>query len=183
MNGLSRFALASVISFPLVCAAKNPHNQVIISPTSASLYYGGQKQFTATVSGTVNTAVTWRVSQGKGFVSPTGLFTAPSVTETAVVTVTSQADPTKSASASISVIAPPQHKVGLSWSESAYGCSFNVYRSTISGGYYSKIASRLGNSNYSDTSVSSGQTYYYVVTAVLNSVESRYSKQVTAAIP
>jgi fibronectin type 3 domain-containing protein len=38
--------------------------------------------------------------------------------------------------------------------------------------------------NYADNTVLSGQTYFYVVTAVdANNVESGYSNEVSAAIP
>src|SRR5229473_3764011 len=47
--------------------------RVAISPTSASVASGGTQQFTATVSGTSNTAVTWSASAGT--ISSAGLFT------------------------------------------------------------------------------------------------------------
>src|SRR5437773_6322785 len=59
------------------------------------------------------------------------------------------------------------HSVPLNWTDSvSIGVtSQNVYRSTISGGYYALLAS-LGTSAtaYTDSSVNAGQTYYYVVT-------------------
>ncbi len=85
---------------------------ITILPTSTSVPTNGTKQFTATVTGTTNTAVTWSLSGGAGqdlgTVSLTGLYTAPaSLPSPAQVTVTatSQADPTKSASASVTITA------------------------------------------------------------------------------
>ncbi len=87
---------------------------VSISPTSASVAVGEQKQFTATVSNTSNTAVTWSVSGAGcsgttcGTVSSTGLYTAPSkIPSPAVVSVTatSVADTTKSATAAVTIVA------------------------------------------------------------------------------
>jgi hypothetical protein len=77
-----------------------------ISPTSASLLSGGTQQFTATVTGSANTAVTWSASAGS--ISNTGLFTAPNATgfTNITVTATSVADPTSSASASVTVHGP-----------------------------------------------------------------------------
>lgn len=77
---------------------------VTVSPTSATVNSGATEQFQASVTGTSDTAVTWTVSSGK--VSSSGLFTAPTVTSNTnvVLTVTSVADSTKSASASISVV-------------------------------------------------------------------------------
>ena len=84
---------------------------VAVSPTSATLTANQTKQFTASVSGASNQAVTWSVSGASpaGTVSPTGLYTAPSsIPQTSVVTVkaTSAADSTKSASAQVTLQSP-----------------------------------------------------------------------------
>ncbi len=59
---------------------------------------------------------------------------------------------------------------------------YNVYRSTTSGGPYTKLnGALLANSAYTDNSVVNGTTYYYVVTAVdIVSNESGYPTQVSA---
>ena len=78
---------------------------VAISPTSALLGGGQTQQFTATVTGTANTAVTWSWT-GLGTLSASGLYTAPaSVTSvsTASVKATSAADTTKSATATVTL--------------------------------------------------------------------------------
>ena len=74
-----------------------------LSPTSATLASNQKQQFTATVSGTSNTAVTW--SAAKGSVDANGLYTAPAVSASTsvVVTATSKADSSKSASATVTV--------------------------------------------------------------------------------
>jgi hypothetical protein len=86
-----------------------------ISPTSASVTTGLTQQFTITATNTTNTAVTWSVNgvaggtQTVGFISSTGLFTAPSnVPNPAAVTVTatSQADTSVTISAQVTIIAP-----------------------------------------------------------------------------
>src|SRR5438046_1888803 len=88
--------------------------RVTISPVSATVGAGGTQQFTATVQNTSNTAVTWQVSgvtggnATVGTISSSGLYTAPAVVPNpAIVTVTavSQADPTKSASAQVTITA------------------------------------------------------------------------------
>ena len=81
---------------------------------------------------------------------------------------------------------PTQHTVVLSWkaSSSANITSYNVYRSTISGGYYGLVGSTAGSLSYKDDTVESGTTYYYVTTAVSNKGEqSEYSNQVIATVP
>jgi hypothetical protein len=78
------------------------------------------------------------------------------------------------------------HTVSLSWTASTTpSVSYNVYRSTVSGGPYTKMnASLVSGTSYVDSTVLAGQTYYYVTTAVNGSnSESSYSNQVTAAIP
>ena len=79
-----------------------------------------------------------------------------------------------------------QHSVSLSWSPSSSTVTgYNIYRGTISGGPYAKInASVDAVTTYADSTVLSGQTYYYVTTAVDSSgTESAHSNQVVAQIP
>lgn len=86
--------------------------------------------------------------------------------------------------------APPptagQHSVDLSWNASNSTVSgYNVYRGSQSGGPYSKVNNSLEQSTtYNDTSVQSGSTYFYVVTAVdASSQESLFSNESEAVIP
>jgi len=113
---------------------------ITISPTSATVGFGGTDQFTATVSGTAKTGVTWSVKDSSGGTShvgtiTSGLYTAPAATSATAqglihtvsvtggqttssvnvpvpelnsvnlvtVTATSQADTTKSASATVTL--------------------------------------------------------------------------------
>ena len=80
-----------------------------------------------------------------------------------------------------------QHSVALSWEASTTSgvVGYNVYRDSVSGGPYSKINSALEASTaYTDNTVTAGQTYYYVTTAVDGSGnESGYSNQAPAVIP
>jgi len=65
---------------------------VSVSPASVNLAPAATQQFTATVSGTANTAVNWSTSSGS--VDVNGLYTAPNSQSTthATVTATSKAD-------------------------------------------------------------------------------------------
>ena len=80
---------------------------VSISPSGSTDSSGTSQQFSATVSGTTNTGVVWTASGGT--ISSGGQFTAPDVNSmtTVTVTATSQADPTKSSSANVSVTPIP----------------------------------------------------------------------------
>jgi fibronectin type 3 domain-containing protein len=84
-------------------------------------------------------------------------------------------------------VAAASHSVALSWMASSSEVNgYNVYRGTTSSGPYStKLNSSLVPSvGYSDSTVTSGTTYYYVVTAVdSNNVESVDSNQATAIVP
>lgn len=71
-------------------------------------------------------------------------------------------------------------KVTLNWNASAAATSYNVKRSTTSGGPYSTIASGVTSTSYTDPSVTGGTTYHYVVSAVNPSGESANSSQASA---
>ncbi len=70
-------------------------------------------------------------------------------------------------------------QVSLTWNASAGATTYNLKRSTTNGGPYSTITSPAVT-NYSDTSVTNGTTYYYVVSSVNSAGESANSSQVTA---
>ena len=89
---------------------------VTISPNPVSVVASTQQQFTATVAGTSNTAVTWSVdgtlggNSTVGTISMTGLFQAPATIPTpATVTVTavSQADGNSAGSATVMIVTAP----------------------------------------------------------------------------
>ena len=96
---------------------------VSVGPTTASLSASQTQQFTATVTGDANTAVTWSLNPNVGSVSSTGLYTAPSSiasSQSITVTATSVADNTKSASATVTLtpvsvtLAPATSSLGAS---------------------------------------------------------------------
>jgi len=100
---------------PTPSPSPTPTISVAISPASATVQTGQSQQFTATVTGTTNTAVQWQVdglsggTSTVGYISSTGLYTAPaSVPSGGSVNVTavSAANSASSATAKVS-IAPP----------------------------------------------------------------------------
>ncbi len=103
-------------SFAITVGSGSGGVKVNVSPASTTLFSNQTQQFTATVGGTSNTGVTWLATAGS--VSASGLYTAPTVTAqtSAVVTATSNADSTKSASAAVTVnpanSQPPQITTG-----------------------------------------------------------------------
>jgi hypothetical protein len=82
-----------------------------------------------------------------------------------------------------------QHTATLSWSpSSSQVIGYNVYRSTTSGSGYQLLSFVSSTSStptsFVDSNVTSGQTYYWVVTAVnASGGESTYSNQAAATIP
>jgi len=112
MKSLLRVAVLLALTLSLACGGGNKNVtpppvtiSIAVAPTTANVIAGATQQFTATVTGSTNTAVTWTVS-GPGSMSSSGLYTAPaSLTTPASVTVkaTAQADTTKSKSATVTI--------------------------------------------------------------------------------
>jgi hypothetical protein len=76
------------------------------------------------------------------------------------------------------------HSVTLTWTASATpGVTYDAYRSQGCTGTYTKAASGMTTTTWTDTAVTSGQTYCYVTTAASASGESPHSNTVQAVIP
>jgi subtilase family serine protease len=99
----------------VACGGGSNPVSVTVSPSTASLWPNDTtddwpssiQAFTATVSNTSNTAVTWSISPSEGSIDSSGAYTAPTVaaglTSPVTVTATSQADSTKTATATITL--------------------------------------------------------------------------------
>ena len=78
------------------------------------------------------------------------------------------------------------HSATLGWVASTSTVTgYYVYRSTVDGGPYILLTSSpLAGLTYTDTTVQSGQTYYYVTTSVdSGGNQSGFSNQVQAIVP
>jgi uncharacterized protein YfaP (DUF2135 family) len=105
--------------------------------------------------------------------------------DSATLTVTSNASDTQATESLTGDGVSPQYSVALSWSPSTSAVvGYNVYRGTTVG-VYSKINSALDPSTaYTDNTVVAGTTYYYAATAVNSSgEESSYSSPIQVVIP
>jgi fibronectin type 3 domain-containing protein len=71
-------------------------------------------------------------------------------------------------------------QMNLNWTTVSGAASYNVKRSTVNGGSYTTIASGVTATAYSDTGLSAGTTYYYVVSAVVSGSEGLNSSQASA---
>lgn len=77
---------------------------------------------------------------------------------------------------------PGANLVSLSWTAATGSpASYNVKRSTVSGGSYATIGTTTAPTVIYNDSVLGGQTYYYVVAAVNGAGESTNSSEVSAA--
>jgi len=128
MRNLLRFSnVLSALSLVGCAGPAITHNQppppssisVVVSPSTASIRAGDTFQFSDTVSGTTNTAVTWSVSGGAstlGTISASGNYTAPgSLPNPNIITVraTSAADSSASSSSSVTLLNPTPVLTGI----------------------------------------------------------------------
>jgi hypothetical protein len=91
-------------------------------------------------------------------------------------------------SVTLTIATQGAHSVDLNWNASASDgengcCTYNIYRSTNSGNYGRATATAVSGTAFTDVSVSSGTTYYYVVTACNGVGESVYSNEAVALVP
>ena len=184
---------------------------LLLTPNTTSLPFGnvilGSDSIlgvTFTNSGNSSVTVSNVAISGAGFTASGvsgGQIVAPGATATlnitfapaAILPVAGSATVTSNATnspATISLtgtgIAALVHSAVLGWTASTSTVSgYNVYRGTVSGGPYTKINSAPATTTTNtDSTVLSGLTYFYVVTAVdSTNVESAYSNEVSATIP
>lgn len=103
---LIRVMFLALLSLVLVACGSDDKKKVSISvsPMTATIKAGTTQAFSASITGSNNTAVTWKVEQANGgSVTAAGVYTAPLVAGTYTVTATSAADTKKSASATVTV--------------------------------------------------------------------------------
>ncbi|HZL36904.1 MAG TPA: PA14 domain-containing protein, partial [Tepidisphaeraceae bacterium] len=74
--------------------------------------------------------------------------------------------------------------ISLAWSPSTFAASYNVKRSSVTGGPYTTVnTAPITGTTFTDTTAAVGTFYYYVVTAVDSAGESGPSTEITAAAP
>jgi hypothetical protein len=180
--------------------------QLAISPSSlsfGSVTVGASKSLSSTVTASVSSVTISAASSNSseftlsGLSLPTTLAAGQSAnftmtfkpqasgTAAGIIGFTSNASNSPTASATGTGIAAIQHSVSLSWQASTSSVTgYNVYRGTQSGGPYGVLSSLVQLTDYTDNSVASGQTYYYVVTSVdAQGLESVQSNQAQAVVP
>jgi len=165
-------------------------------PTSST------KSVTLTSAGNSSVTISSVTLSGPGYTVSgvaTGLILTPGQTATLNVTFTPSATgpfpgsvivastaSNSAATVTLSGSGIPAHSATLAWTASTSSVSgYNVYRSGVSGGPYTKLNSSLvTTTSYTDSAILAGTTYYYVVTSVNSTnVESVLSNEVSTTIP
>jgi hypothetical protein len=80
----------------------------------------------------------------------------------------------------LTAVAVSSIQINSQWNASSNAASYNIKRSIANGGPYTTIATGVATTNYSDSALSAGITYYYVVSAVNGGGESTNSAQASA---
>jgi hypothetical protein len=199
----------SSISAPATLTVNAP--ALALAASSTALSFGnvpvptsGSKPVTLTNVGNANVSISNVSVSGPGFNAiglPTGLILAPGKAATMSVTFTPAATGSVTGTVKISSnalnsphtialsgagTALVKHTVSLSWTPSiSKVIGYNIYSSSTSAGPYVRLfATPTLATSYTDATVLSGRSYYYVVTAVdSNSVESAFSNEISAKIP
>ena len=184
---------------------------LVLNASSSTLNFGnvalsssGSQNVTLTNAGTSSVTISNVSISGAGFSAsgvPAGLILSAGQTATLTVTfapaatgrVTGSVTITSNATNSPATVTlsgtgvtAVMHSASLSWiASTSTVIGYNCYSSAVSGGPYVKLnALPIATTSYTDLTVQSGTTYYYVVTSVdSNNVESAFSSQVSATIP
>src|SRR6266478_2749259 len=208
-GGQSGLILVLVVSFLLSIAisgtgvADTP--QLTASPASLSfgnVTVGSSAMQTVTLTNTGSSSVSIsQVNVPAGFLT-SGLAVTLGAGQTATFSVvfaptssgsvTGNANVVSNASSPVTIpLAGTGGQPTAYWTTSTWDLStsvvvgYNVYRGTVSGGPYSVLNSTpISATTYTDSTVQSGQTYFYVVTALdSNNDESGYSTEQSVVIP
>ncbi|MHA7965371.1 glycoside hydrolase family 6 protein [Paenibacillus sp. CAU 1782] len=77
---------------------------------------------------------------------------------------------------------PGDAQIGLSWAASAGAASYNVKRSLSASGPFTTVAANVSGTSYTNTGLTNGTTYHYVVSAV-NAVGESANSVAASATP
>jgi Abnormal spindle-like microcephaly-assoc'd, ASPM-SPD-2-Hydin len=183
--------------------------QLSVTPTSlnfGNVAVGASGTQTATLTNTGNSSLNIaQISVSGGGFSSTGAAPPSTLTAGQTATLSIAFSPTSASNftgtvavasnatntpATISLMGTgvqATHWATLNWvaSNSQQVTGYNAYRATETGGSYAKVnTSLITATTYTDYEVQSGQTYYYVVTAVNSgNLESVYSTPSSTTIP
>jgi len=152
---------------------------VSLTPTSAALFTGVTQQVTATVTGASDTGATYAITEGAsgGTITASGLYTAPATAGTYHIVATSHADPTRTATAVVTVVAPtaPTAPAGVTLTPTASGNVVTLPVASTPGSYpVGRYALRQGTTP-------GGETATVVATITPSSFPASFPAQPPAA--
>ncbi len=164
---INAIEIQPLTTVPAPAPTPAPAVSVSVTPATATVSAGSASQFSASVLNATNLAVTWTISPAVGSISASGLYQAPATVATSTVltvTATSVADPTKRATAQITVqqTAPPP------------AAAFTPIRMNAGGPRYTDAA---GNVWQSESNVSGGAVYS-TAAAIANTTDQSLYKTV-----
>ncbi len=165
-------------------------NVMLVNTGNSSITVKGSSSTNSVFSDTGASAGTG-IAPGQAAVLSIQFSPKSTATSTGSITVTSNAGNASSLSVPVTGTGVTQtsgnYVVQLDWGASPTSSvvGYNVYRSTVSGGPYTKIVSSpVTGTTYSDQTVENSIEYFYVVKSVTGSgAESAPSNQSTAFIP
>lgn len=133
---------------------------------------------------------TYELGTPAGFVSATNLITGqnlagpvyvgPQSTVILYLSSPTNSQPVPMAPLSLNAAGSAAPAIALDWSAASGATGYCVKRSNVSGGPYTTIAN-VATTNYTDTSVTRGVTYYYVVSGTNANGESDYNSMEDSA--
>ncbi|HXI72657.1 MAG TPA: carbohydrate-binding protein [Verrucomicrobiae bacterium] len=177
--GGGNIGLLALVNTQYVCAENNGASPLIANRTGV----GSWETFTEFDAGGGNIGIR-AMNDGKYVTAPNGgdnpliaQSTTIGTAESFIVGFVSGVPPATPANP---VATAGNAQTTLSWIASVGATSYNVKRSTTSGGSYTVIATNVPSSGYTDTGLVNGTTYYYVVSAQNLAGESVNSSQVYA---
>jgi len=169
---------------------------VVLNPGNTTLQSGGTVQFTAVVSNTSNSGVAWSATDGA--INSSGVYKAPTVTKNTQVTVTavSNADRSKSGTASVTVTAPSQQPpltittTGLTAVSSGIAYSANLkatggtapYTWSLTSGTLPSGITLQGSGSISGVSTKTGQFTFTVQASDASSPKQTTTEPLTLAV-
>jgi len=164
---------------------------ITTQPAPQTVTAGQTATFTVVAGGTSPLNYQWQKNSANIAGATAASYTTPATASsdngaTFDVVVSNTAGSTTSTAVALTVNAATPHSVTLSWDASTSTVvGYNVYRGTTSGGPYTQInPSLVAVLNYTDSTVQSSTTYYYVTTAVDSGAnESLHSNEASAPIP
>lgn len=179
-------ASATSLSFGSVDVGASSSINVTLTNTGT----GSVSVSSATVTGTgYSVPATFPISIAAGASRAVAVTFTPALTGVANGTVSFVSNATNSPATLTTTgtgQTPTQHYVDMAWNPSTSNViGYYIYRSTVSGGPYTQLnTSPVSGTTYTDSTVVSGATYYYVIRAVdASGAQSPNSAQVSAVIP